>query len=57
MIKLTIPYKTGNFKRVLAHHDFNSRAVSWCQEFECKKLFRQSLQLGKKRGLHGALRD
>jgi len=48
-------YKTVTFKHVLVHYVFKSLAATWCQLFECKKLFRESLQLGKKRGLYGAL--
>jgi len=50
-------YKTGNFKQVLVRYVFKRLAASWCQEFECKNFFRGSLQLGKKRGLYGTLRN
>jgi hypothetical protein len=42
---IRIPYLTWNFEQGADRHVSNTQATCWCQEFECKQIYRETFPL------------
>jgi hypothetical protein len=46
IIELRIYPTTENHEQMMDSHVLQAEDTAWCQEFACKELFRERLQLG-----------
>ena len=46
IIDIRIHQKTENYEQAMWSHVLKRENTSWCQEFVCKELFHERLQLG-----------
>jgi hypothetical protein len=46
IIDLRIRQTTENYEQAMGNHVLKREDTAWCQEFDCKELLREMLQLG-----------